>query len=309
MTEMGSLRGVLPVVQTLFSPDGSIDMPTMRNELEWVLDQGVAGLTTGMVSEVLRLTEGERRQLTEIVTHVATERGVSSVISCGAESTRTAIAHATHAERNGASALMAIPPISVSLEDEAVFGYFAAIGDAVSIDLVVQDASGYVGRPLSIEVQIRLLERFGDRIYFKPEAPPIGQRLSMLRDASGGAARAFEGSGGAALVDSYRRGIVGTMPGAEVCWAIQRMWDALTEGDWETAYRISGPLNSLVSLQTSIDSYVAVEKYLLQKQGVIASSDARGPVGFVLDRETCDEIDQLFELLRSAVLRPGVPSL
>jgi len=299
----GRLGGVLPVVQTLFTADGKIDEPGMEGELNWVLDQGVAGLTTGMVSEILRLTESERHELTEVVTRVATERGALSIISVGAESTHTAIVHARHAEASGADALMAIPPISVNLDDEAVFGYFAAIGDSVEVDLVVQDASGYVGRPLSIDVQVRLLDRFGDRVYFKPEAAPIGPRLSMLRDASGGTARAFEGSGGAALVDSFRRGAVGTMPGAEVCWAIQRMWMALTSEDWSTAYAISGPLNSLVSLQSNIDSYVAVEKHLLLKQGVISSTASRGPHEFVMDPETGQELDRLFELLSVASLQ------
>jgi dihydrodipicolinate synthase/N-acetylneuraminate lyase len=301
MAETSGINGVLPVVQTLFSLDGTLDIPGIERELNWVMDQGVAGLTTGMVSEILRLTEDERRQLTEVVTGTARARGAQSVISCGAESTRTAVAYAVHAEQNGATAVMAIPPTTVSLDDRAVFDYFAAIADSVNTAVVVQDASGYVGRPLSIDVQIKLLTRFGDRVYFKPEAAPIGLRLSLLRDASGGLARAFEGSGGAALVDSYRRGVVGTMPGAEVCWAIQRMWDALEMDDWHAAYRISGPLNALVSLQTSIDSYVAVEKYLLRKQDVIESSASRGPLDFVLDPETEAELDRLFEQLAGSV--------
>ena len=301
MVEKISLNGVLPVVQTLFSPDGSLDLSSMEREFNWVLGQGVAGLTTGMVSEILRLTESERKQLTEVVTSVARDRGAQSVISCGAESTRTAIAHAVHAERNGATGIMAIPPTTVNLDDAAVFEYFSAIADAVGVSLVVQDASDYVGRPLSIAVQIKLLDRFGDRVYFKPEAAPIGPRLSQLRDASDGKARAFEGSGGAALVDSFRRGVVGTMPGAEVCWAIQRMWEALCADDWDTAYRIGGPLNSLVSLQTSIDSYVAVEKYLLRKQDVIRSSQARGPLEFSLDTETEQELDRLFDQLIKSI--------
>jgi 4-hydroxy-tetrahydrodipicolinate synthase len=297
-----ALAGVLPVVQTLFSADGSIDGPAIEREMNWAIDQGVAGITTGMVSEVLRLTEAERHQLTELVTGVARDRDALSIISCGAESTLTAVAHAQHAEQCGASAVMAIPPTTVSLSDAAVHDYFAAIGEATTIGLIVQDASGYVGRPLSIEVQVELLERFGDRVYFKPEAAPIGPRLSQLRDASGGTARAFEGSGGAALVDSFRRGVVGTMPGTEVCWAIQLMWVALNEGDWDTAYGISGPLNSLVSLQTSIDSYVAVEKYLLLKQGVIRSTASRGPLGYQLDLETEQEIDRLYEILSASAM-------
>jgi len=295
-----SLAGVLPVIQTPFDDDGFIDEVALIKECRWVLDQGVAGLTTGMVSEVLRLSEAERHQLTELVVGVAVERDAISVISCGAESTKTAVAHAQHAEGAGADAAMVIAPISVALDDDALYGYYAAVADSMSIGMVVQDASGYVGRPLSIVVQAKLLETYGDRVYFKPEAPPIGQRFSLLRDATGSQARVFEGTGGVALVDSFRRGAVGTMPGAEVCWAIQRMWNALQSANWSLAYNISGPLSLLVDLQTSIDSYVAIEKHILKRQGVLVSAAARGPLGYNLDDETRDEVDRLFELLRLA---------
>jgi len=294
------LAGVMPVIQTPFRDDLSIDEDALIKELNWVLDQGVAGLTTGMVSELLRLSGADRQRLTEIVVGIARDRGAVSIISCGAESTKVAIDYARHAEHVGASALMAIPPISVALDDEALLGYYSDIAESTTIDLVIQDASGYVGRPLSIAVQVKMLETYGDRIYFKPEAPPIGPRISLLRDATGGEARIFEGIGGAALVDSFRRGIVGTMPGAEVCWAIQKMWESLSKNDWSTAYAISGPLCALINLQSSIDMFVTIEKYILKMQGVIASTLTQGPNSFVLDSETRDEVDRLFEQIRVA---------
>jgi dihydrodipicolinate synthase/N-acetylneuraminate lyase len=294
---------VLPVIQTPFLSDGDIDEVALAHELHWVLDQGVSGLTTGMVSEILRLDDSERRHISEVVVGIARERGALSVISCGAESTRSAIAHARHAEQVGADAVMAIAPISVALGDEELYSYYSAIADSTSIGLVVQDASGYVGRPLSISLQVRLLQKYGARVYFKPEAPPIGQRVSDLRDATDGEARVFEGTAGAALADSFRRGVVGSMPGAEVCWAVQALWAALVSGDWSRAYEISGPLSLLVDLQTSLDAFVAVEKHLLFQQGVLPSSVARGPVGFHLDAESREVVDLLVERLRAAAQR------
>jgi dihydrodipicolinate synthase/N-acetylneuraminate lyase len=295
-----TLSGVLPVIQTPFNDYGDIDEAALVRECHWVLDQGVAGLTTGMVSEVLRLSESERHQLTELVVGVAQERDVISVVSCGGESTKIAVSYARHAAEAGADAAMVIAPISVALDDEALYGYYAHVAESTSLLLVVQDASGYVGRALSIDVQARLLESFGDRVYFKPEAPPIAQRFTMLREATGARARIFEGTGGVALVDSFRRGAVGTMPGAEVCWAIQKMWEALATSNWSLAYDISGPLSLLIDLQTSLDAYVAIEKHLLWRQGVLASTLARGPLGYRLDDETRDEVDRLFELLQRA---------
>jgi dihydrodipicolinate synthase/N-acetylneuraminate lyase len=297
------LQGVLPVIQTAFGPDEEVDLAATSRELDWLLSLGVSGLVTGMVSELLRLTERERQALAELVVAKAKEGGVASVIGCGAESTVTAVNHARHAERQGADAVMVIPPTTVLLDDAAIFDYYTAIGDAVDVLLVVQDAGGYVGRPMSIDVQVRLFERYRDRVYFKPEADPIGPRLSRLLAATAGEARVLEGSGGAALTDSFRRGVVGTMPGAEVCWAIQALWDALCEGDWSTAYEISGVLTMLVRLQTSIDAYVAVEKHLLVRQSVLDSPRARGPIGFTLDDETRAEVDRLFELLSARAPR------
>jgi dihydrodipicolinate synthase/N-acetylneuraminate lyase len=295
------LSGVLPVIQTPFDVGGRIDETALTAELEWVLDQGVSGLTTGMVSEVLVLDDRERRRLTEVVVGVARGRGALSVISCGAETIESAVAHVRHAQQCGADAVMAIAPVTEDLDDEATFRYFAQIVESTALGVVVQDASGYVGRSLSIETLARLHDAYGRRVYFKPEAPPIGQRLTMLRDATLGEARAFEGTGGAALTDSFRRGVVGTMPGAEVCWAIQGMWSALQAGDWSLAYDINGPLSLLINLQTTIDSFVAIEKHILVRQGVIGSARARPTSDYALDDETRDEVDRLVDRLRAIV--------
>lgn len=295
------LRGVLPVLQTPFGEHGELDLDTVASEIDWVLDQGVAGVTTGMVSELLRLTESERSALSEVVVGQARRRGALSVISCGSESTRTSIQMAKHAADAGADAVMVNPPLTAVLDAAELLGHFSAVIDAIDIPLVVQDASGYVGRPLSLGLQLQLLERFPDQVYFKPEASPIGQRLSKLRDLTEGRARILEGTGGAALLDSYRRGIVGTMPGAEVCWAVQRLWDLLEVGDWTPAYRLSGILNVMVGMQPSLDAFVAVEKHLLQRQGVFGSTAVRTPAGFVLDAETASEIDRLFDQLVAEV--------
>lgn len=295
------LQGVLPVLQTPFSDHGELDLTTLAAEIEWVLDQGVAGVTTGMVSELLRLSQDERTALSEVVVATARSRGSLSVISCGSESTLTSVQMARHAASVGADAVMINPPLTTVLDADELLDHFSTIIDAVDIPLVVQDASGYVGRPLSLELQLQLHERFADQLYFKPEASPIGQRLSRLRDLTDGCARILEGTGGAALLDSYRRGVVGTMPGAEVCWAVQRLWELLEQGDWPAAYQVSGILNVMVGMQPSLDAFVAVEKHLLKRQGVFGSTAVRTPAGFRLDEETASEIDRLFDQLVEAV--------
>ncbi|MEX2187689.1 MAG: dihydrodipicolinate synthase family protein [Pirellulales bacterium] len=292
--------GVIPVFQTPYRDDESIDYAVLEREIDWLFDNGADGIALAMVSEVLRLSTEERRELAAAACSLTRRRG-SVVISVGAESTRLAVDLARHAQGCGADALMAIPPVATALDDAAALGYFSAIARAVDLPLIVQDASGYVGRPLPISLYAKLLAEFGQRILFKPEATPIGPRLTALREATGGAARVFEGTGGMALVDSFRRGIVGTIPGADLIRGIVALWQALTAGDEARAYQLSLPISALVTLQTSLDAFLAVEKYLLVKQGVFTNAHVRGPVGYVLDEETRQEVDRLYGLVMQAV--------
>ncbi len=302
MTDSAShpLRGVLPVFQTPYHDDESIDFATLEREIEWLYDRGADGIVMAMVSEVLRLSSEEREQLAQAACRFGRRRG-AVVISVGAESTRVAERYARQAESVGAHAVMAIPPVSIGVGETELLRYYGRILASVKIPVIVQDASGYVGRPLSTEVQARILQEHGDRVLFKPEATPIGPKLSALRDATGGAARVFEGTGGIALVDSYRRGIVGTMPGADLIDGIVGLWRALEGGDEARIYRLSLPISSIIAVQNSLDAFLAVEKYLLVKQGVFRNAVVRGPVGFTLDDETRREVDRLFDLLVQAI--------
>ena len=294
------LRGVLPVFQTPWLADETFDFQTLEREIEWLYDCGAHGIVMAMVSETLRLSSEERDELATAACKMGHSRGVV-VISVGAESSRTAERHAKHAEAAGADAVMAIPPVATGLGEAELLSYYSRILSAISIPVIVQDASGYVGKPMPVAMQARLLDEYGpQRVLYKPEASPIGPKLSELRDATQGRAQVFEGTGGIALVDSFKRGVVGTMPGADLIRALVPLWTALENGDLAKADRIHGPLAALVSMQTSLDAFLAVEKHLLVRQGVFQNALVRGPVGFRLDPESAREVDRLFDLLIAA---------
>lgn len=294
------VHGVLPVFQTPFHDDESIDFDTLEREIDWLFQHGADGIVMAMVSETLRLASEEREALAASACRLANGRG-AVVISVGAESGHTAVRYTRHAEAAGATAVMAIPPISVGLSDEELLRYYERIIRASDLPVIVQDASGYVGRPMPIALQARLLAEFGTQVMYKPEAHPIGPRLTALREATSGAARIFEGSGGIALVESHARGIAGTMPGAELIEAQVALWRALERGDRATVERIYPPLCALVALQTSLDAFLAVEKHLLVKQGVFRNTNVRGPVGYALDEHTRGQVNAWYERVCEAV--------
>jgi 2-keto-3-deoxy-L-arabinonate dehydratase len=298
-----TLHGVLPVLQTPFTSDLQIDRAILDREISWAFKLGADGVVVAMVSEVLRLENQRRRELAALVCEMVAGRG-STVISVGAETAAEAIELAQHAEALGATAVMAIPPVSQSLQLDATVGYFASIAKNISIPLVVQDASSYVGAAIDMNVYLKLLDQFGaTRILFKPEATPLGPNLSRLRDATKGEARIFEGSGGINLVDCYRRGIVGTMPGMDLLDSIIALWRALEAGNEELIYELSLPISALVALelQAGLDGFLAIEKYLLVKRGIFHNTIQVPPVHWILDPETRAEVDRLFYRLQNVV--------
>ncbi len=298
-----SLHGVLPIVHTPFTDDDRIDRATLKREIDWAFTIGADGLGTGMVSEILRLTFDERIELTQLIAEYSAGRGVVFA-AVGAESGKQALEFAIAAEKAGCDAVMAVPPQTTRLSAAGMLDYFSRIADGVSFAVIVQDASGYVGQPIPISVCVSLLERYGnEKIVFKPEASPIGPNLSALRDATAGQARIFEGSGGILLIDSYRRGISGTMPGMDLLDGIIKLWRALQCGDDATAYRVYFPICGIVALQlqAGLDGFLAVEKYLLKKRGLFPSVRRRQPSSWDMDAETALEVDRLFAILMLAV--------
>ena len=295
------LSGVFNVLQTPLTETDEIDEPVFAREIEWLLKCGIDGAVLAMVSEVLRFSAEDRRKQWQLVLKIIDGR-IPVVASVGAESTYIATSLAKWAEIDGAAAVMATPPSAFATLSNEIRDYYVAIIESVKIPVIVQDASNYLGQPLDISLYVDLIDKYGaERVQFKPEAKPVKERLELLRDASGGRALVFEGQGGVDLLDTFPIGIVGTMPGAEVPWALVALFKALKEDDWDRARSIHAPLAKLISYQTTLDAYVAVEKYLLVKQGIFTSTRQRGPVGFILTDEMKVEIDLAFDQLKAAV--------
>jgi dihydrodipicolinate synthase/N-acetylneuraminate lyase len=290
------ISGVLPVFQTPFHTDESIDFATLDREIDWLFENRANGIVMAMVSETFRLATDERRKLAAHICETVGDRGVT-IISVGSESTHTSAALARDAEAVGADAVMAIPPVATAAAEYELAGYFRQILKATSIPLIIQDASGYVGKPMTISLQAQMLDDFPDRVLFKPEAEPVIGRLRELLRETNGLARVFEGSGGMHLLESFKQGVSGTMPGADLTPVVSALWSALEAGDTGRADRISQTLIKLVELQTNLDAYLAVEKHLLCRQGVFRNTVIRGPVAFELEDDMRTKVDVLFDEL------------
>jgi 4-hydroxy-tetrahydrodipicolinate synthase len=298
---MKQLTGVFNVISTPLDNSDEIDQKTLKQEIDWLIKCGSNGAVLAMVSEVLRFSAAERRIQWQLSLEYLSGR-IPLVVSVGAESAAIAVGLAKDAQKDGATAVMATPPSAFVASADEVKNYYQRIIEAVDITVIVQDASNYLGAPIELETYVELIDKYGEeRVQFKPEAKPVKERLEKLNKISNNRARVFEGQGGIDLLDTHPLGVKGTMPGAEVPWAIVGLWKALENKDLKSAQAIHTPLAKLISYQTTLDAYVAVEKYLLVKQGVFINTNQRGPVGFKLDQDTKNKIDLAYNELAAAI--------
>ena len=298
---MSRLAGVFNVLSTPIDSNDEFDLAVFEREIEWLLKCGMNGAVLAMVSEVLRFSAAERRDQWKAAVKFLNGRA-PLVVSVGAESSAIAIKLAKDAQSDGASALMATPPSAFAATADEVKNYYVKIIEAVSIPVIVQDASNYLGKPIELSTYVELIDTYGnERVQFKPEAKPVKERLQELNKISGNRAKVFEGQGGIDLLDTHPLGVVGTMPGAEVPWALVALWKALNQQNMELAHAIHKPLSKLISFQTTLDAYVVIEKYLLVKQGVLTNMNQRGPVGYKLTPEVAKNIDKAYEELAAVV--------
>ena len=297
-----TIQGVLPVVHMPYQSDLSIDYAVLGAEIDWLFATGAQGFCLALVSDLLRLSAQERLELPAELVRLAKGRG-PVIISVGAESTLQAQAFARAAEKGGAAAVMAIPPLSRALSEAELRAYFEGILEVIQIPLIIQDASSYVGKAMSIEFQASLFKRHGQRILFKPEASPLGPCISALRASTEGKAAIFEGSGGVLLIDSHRRGVNGTIPGVELLDGTVALWQALEKGDEERAYALYYPICAIAVLQMQggLDGFIVSERYLMHKRGLFVNQVHRGPLSFDLDLETGAELDRLYARLQAVL--------
>ena len=297
-----SISGVLPVLHMPYLDSGAIDYNTLCRETDHVFNAGADGIVIALASELLRLTHEERLEVTRQLPELAAGRGTTTM-SVGAESTRQAVEYAEAAQKAGCDAVMAVPPFLTGMSADEKIKYYRAIHDAINIPVVVQDASGYMGgETIPVDQLAAMRRELDSRIYYKPEGLPTGPMLTALQKQLNNEGVIFEGSGGYLLIDSWRRGVCGTMSGCDLIEGIVAVWRALENGDEKRAYEVYLPLAALVLLEIpNLDTYLAIEKHLLKRQGIFKNTIVREPVAYILDDYTRAEVDRLYDRLQAVL--------
>jgi len=275
---MTELRDCIPILCTPFLADDTVDVESLRTQIDWVLAEGASGVATlALASEGYKLTEQERDAITTIVVeHVAGRAPV--VVSADGSGTAIAVDRAQRAQKIGADALMVLPPYLVKPGVAGLRDYYLHVASAVDIPIMIQDAPQLTGVSMTPALWVDLARQAESIAYIKAEGTPQGATISATLEQSDGRLRVFCGWGGLGIIDALERGARGSMPAANFTNVFARIHAAWSAGDLQAANDLlDATLPYSVWAMQSLDHSVTTAKRELTQRKIFASDRVRQP--------------------------------
>jgi dihydrodipicolinate synthase/N-acetylneuraminate lyase len=263
-------RGIFTIPSSPFREDGEIDIPGFRRVVDFCIGCGAHGLVYPVnASEWIHLSDDERLRMSEVLVEQNAGR-VPVVIGVAAATREIAARFARHAREIGADAVIAMPPHirRRSLPEEVIVDYYRAISDAARLPIFIQNWSGgAIGTDMSAGFLLKLCREVEHVEYIKEETEPSTVKLTAVVKGSNGVVKGFfGGAGGRYLIEEYRRGVDGNMPGCHVTDVVVALWNALEAGNEPEALRIYKEMAPLFFFETQLDGCY---KEVLFRRGVI----------------------------------------
>lgn len=135
-------KGSLPALVTPFTPDGELDLDTLRKLVDWHIDQGSHGLVpVGTTGESPTLTHDEHRLVIEEVVRTVDGR-VPVIAGAGSNSTREGIGLIRHAAEVGADAALVVTPYYNKPTQAGLIAHYTALAEASDLPIIIYNIPG-----------------------------------------------------------------------------------------------------------------------------------------------------------------------
>jgi dihydrodipicolinate synthase/N-acetylneuraminate lyase len=288
------LDGVIPIVNTPFRDDLSLDHASVERLVDRAVEDGVVGcVVPAVASEVTKLTPDERRALLETVVGCAGGR-IAVIAGVSSDSLAESVRLAEHAVRLGCGSVICRVPERLLADPDATLAHFAALGRVGMAHLMVQDLQ-WDGPGLAVPTILRLYEEVPAVTAVKVETSPAGSKYSALHRATGGALHVSCGWGMGQMIEALDRGVAsfGTtainLPFVEV----HRRYRA---GDRASAVRLFAEISPMVIwCQQHIDVSIPFLKRYSHAVGLFTTDRVRPPAPEFDDvhRRIADELIEL----------------
>jgi 4-hydroxy-tetrahydrodipicolinate synthase len=237
-------RGSYTVTVTPFTDDArAIDLDAHRRFLDWQLESGVPGvIILGSTGEFLTVSDAERTAFVQAtVEHIGGK--VPVLVGTMNAYTENAVRYSREAEQLGADGLMIVPPYYYTPTEDEIFGYYAAISEAVSVPIMLYNNPVTSNVDMSAALVARLTESLDNVRYIKEASLDVARVYDVV-ESTGGVMNVFAGE---RIVESFLLGAVGYVNpyGNYAPRASSLIWDLLVDGRIDEAKQIERRLDAI----------------------------------------------------------------
>ena len=261
-------HGIFPAFYACYDDNGDISPDRVERFTDYLIRKGVNGLYVGGSSgECIYQTIEERKLVLEHVMNVAKGK-IPIIAHIAAPSTRHSIELAEHAEKVGADAIAAIPPIYFVLPEDAIFQYWSQMAAATNLDFIIYNIPGTTQYNLSMNLFNRMREN-KKVIGVKNSSMPV-QDIQKFKAAAGEDFVIFNGPDEqfiAGRIMGAAAGIGGTYAAMPELFVAA---DACVErGDMKQALEIQNAVNDIIySVLRCRGSLYGIFKEVLKRKGM-----------------------------------------
>ncbi|WP_152227697.1 dihydrodipicolinate synthase family protein [Pseudomonas sp. SCB32] len=229
------LHGIIGYTITPFGPDGELDLPALGRSIERLLAGGVHAIAPlGSTGEGAYLSDPEWDAVVEFSLKTIAGR-VPTIVSVSDLTTARTVRRARFAERLGASAVMVLPVSYWKLNEAEILAHYRAVGEAISIPVMLYNNPGTSGTDLPVELILRIVKEVANVTMVKESTGDI-QRMHRLRLLSNGEVAFYNGCNPLAL-EALVAGAKGWCTAAPnlIPQHNRELYDAVQEGRMEDA--------------------------------------------------------------------------
>ena len=266
------LHGLFPIGQTPCTPDNKVDFDALANEVKFVNRGGVHGFVWPQIaSGWAGLTQAERMQGAETI--LAAGKGGKTALVIGVQSTDGGITapvdYAKHAAKNGADAIVSLPPGGKVSDDDTMVEYYKTIGKATDLPLFVQSQGD-----MSVDLIVRMFKEIPTMKVVKDEAGIPIQRVGQIVERTGGKLNVFSGQGVRTMITEMERGFMGHCPTTGMSDIYAQAFDLWHAGKKREGFDMFGRLLAFDSIPNA-DGYALIARGVF-KEGTITRSSSMG---------------------------------
>lgn len=152
------IQGSIVAIVTPMHADGSLDLPGLRNLIDWHIAEGTDGIViVGTTGESPTVSVEEHCELIKVAVEHTAKR-VPVIAGTGGNSTAEAIELTRYAKEVGADASLQVVPYYNRPTQEGMYQHFKKIAEAVDLPVILYNVPGRTVADMSNETIVRLAQ-------------------------------------------------------------------------------------------------------------------------------------------------------